>query len=137
MSGVNRRSMTTALRTGDLPPDMLAFVKEGTPRLVTDLVSPGAKAPSAPIKSTPTPIPPGEPTEPMDRNSTVIKPKPDRARHPVELVHKVNLSIRVPTDLTARLLRASTDRKLSREHPATQQEIVTEAVEQWLKRNGY
>jgi len=43
----------------------------------------------------------------------------------------------VPATLTAGLLRASTDRKLSRENPATQQEIVTAAIEQWLKRQGY
>lgn len=136
MNGLNRRSMTAALRTGDLSPDMLAFVKAGTPPSGVALSPPPATS-TEPVKPPPFPGPTAEPAEPKDRRSAATKWKPDHDRALAGPVHKVNLSVRVPAALTAGLLRASTDRKLNRERPATQQEIVTEAIEQWLKRHGY
>ena len=35
------------------------------------------------------------------------------------------------------LVRASAERKVKRQKPFTQQEIVAEAVTQWLRKNGF
>jgi len=34
------------------------------------------------------------------------------------------------------LLKASSDRKIKKVHPFTQQDIVAEALTDWLKKNG-
>ena len=46
------------------------------------------------------------------------------------------MTFRVPADLPEALLRASMARKLRRLKPWTQQDIVTEAVREWLERNS-
>ena len=46
----------------------------------------------------------------------------------------VTVTIRLPTKLVARLLRASADRKIGRIKPWTQQEIVAEALNRWLEK---
>lgn len=49
----------------------------------------------------------------------------------------VSITVRLPADIPARLLRVSTERKLNRIRPWTQQEIMAEALAQWLSKNGY
>ena len=47
------------------------------------------------------------------------------------------MSIRVPAGLMEALLRAASERKIKRQRPFTQQEIVADALSTWLKRGGY
>ena len=49
----------------------------------------------------------------------------------------VSLTVRVPRIVPPGLLLASVDRKLKRQRPWTQQEIVAEALIHWLRQHGY
>ena len=49
----------------------------------------------------------------------------------------VSITIRLPASLPSRLLRASVERKLRREQPFSQQDIVAEALHAWLDLHGY
>ena len=48
-----------------------------------------------------------------------------------------NLSVRIDPRITAATLRAMTERKIEGIAPATQQDIVAEAMVDWLKKHGY
>lgn len=138
MTQTLRRPMTAALRTADLPPEMLAFVKAGTPQPQIASVTKDSSvqlepAPSRTLESTAA-IPPQFEAEER------LKPmKPRAVREPEPVAHPglVSLSIRVPTEVPEGLVRASAERKIKRLRPWTQQEIAAEAITQWLKRNGY
>jgi hypothetical protein len=45
----------------------------------------------------------------------------------------VSMTFRLPAELSSRLLRVSLDRKLKREKPFTQQDIIAQALALWLK----
>jgi hypothetical protein len=45
------------------------------------------------------------------------------------------MTFRLPAELPAALLRAAMERKLRGEPPSTQQDIVAQAVREWLERN--
>jgi|GEM_PF-6786059 len=47
------------------------------------------------------------------------------------------LTVRLETNLLDALLRASMERKLQRQTPISQREIVSEAVRAYLKKHGY
>jgi hypothetical protein len=55
----------------------------------------------------------------------------------VPTVSRVPLSTRIRGDLFAALKRASLERQLSKTEPHTLIEILEQAVEPWLKSNGY
>lgn len=46
----------------------------------------------------------------------------------------VSMTFRLPAELSSRLLRASLDRKLKRERPFTQQDIIAQALALWLNK---
>lgn len=48
-----------------------------------------------------------------------------------------NLSVRIDSRIAAALLRAMTERRISGILPASQQDIVGEAVVDWLKKHGF
>jgi hypothetical protein len=64
----------------------------------------------------------------------VPSPKPRDAEPIFEGI--VSITVRLPSSLPLRLLRASVERKLQRKHPFTQQDIVAEALQQWLTQNA-
>ena len=119
--------MNEALRTVELPAEAIALIKEGAARpkaessLLTLSASNGIRSES----TTDTAV------------AQTAKPRIAREPEPVYAAANAAITVRVPAEIPARLLRASTDRKLRRVRPCTQQEMVTEAVSQWLKRNGY
>jgi hypothetical protein len=49
----------------------------------------------------------------------------------------VSMTFRLPAPLAGQLVGVATERKLQRERPFTQQDIVCEALHQWFMRNGY
>jgi hypothetical protein len=55
----------------------------------------------------------------------------------VPVVNRVPLSTRIRDDLFAALKRASLERQLSKTEPHTLIEILEQAIEPWLKSNGY
>ncbi len=119
--------MNDALRTIELPPEALALIREGrpTPQAVEPLVA----APSVlevPPKNERTKEP--KPEEPSE------KPR-KRTTEPETPVRSLSRSFRVPENLLIALLRASTERRIAREAPFTQEEMVTEAIREWLTKN--
>lgn len=53
------------------------------------------------------------------------------------VVNRVPLSTRIRADMFAALKRASLERQLSGREPHTIIEIIEEAIEPWLRANGY
>jgi hypothetical protein len=69
----------------------------------------------------------GSPRRPTAMTGTATNPVPG----------SVSMTFRLPADLAARLIRTATERKLNRQEPFTQQEIVTEAVSAWLSKQEH
>jgi hypothetical protein len=49
----------------------------------------------------------------------------------------VPMTVRVPTRIPEALLKAASERKLKKTKPYTQQDIVAEALQNWLQKHGY
>jgi hypothetical protein len=49
----------------------------------------------------------------------------------------VGTSYRLPEELVFKVMKASAERKIRKIHPWAQQDIVAEAVNAWLKAEGY
>jgi hypothetical protein len=111
-----RRPMSAALRTVELPPEAVSLIKAGSPRPLT-------------AEKTPEP----EQTTNAPRRSAGVKS--EAAAEPIPTLG--HLSIRLPAELPQALLRASLDRKLKRLRPWTQQDIVADALDAWLRKHGY
>jgi hypothetical protein len=63
------------------------------------------------------------------------KPRPTNpVRSPRE---RVTLTVRLESDIVAALVRASAERKIRQETPYTQQDIISEALKQWLYEAGF
>ncbi len=133
--------MSAALRISDLRPEELAFIKAGTPQ-------PKVVEPTVETRTPPSPAGDRMTEVSSTELAAVSKPEPpekarpprprmNREPEPEPLAHRINLSIRVPVEIPEGLLRASTDRKLKRIKPNTQQEIAGEAIAEWLQRHGY
>lgn len=63
--------------------------------------------------------------------------RPQSAAAPTPAINRVQLSSRIRDDYFAALKRASLERQMSRVEPSTIVEILEEALEPWLKNNGY
>ncbi|HAB15657.1 MAG TPA: hypothetical protein PLX89_00845 [Verrucomicrobiota bacterium] len=115
-----RKSLSEALESANLPQEALLVIQGGVGRTTPEpekLVKPKSPAVAKGNKSR-------EPAEPVAN-----MPTPTRGL--------VSLSVRVQSKLADHLLKVAFGRKLQRTAPFTQQDIVTEAVLQWLDRNGY
>ena len=87
------------------------------------------------------------PGEPAGQPGAVAKPSvvSEREQENAAFVHSplpaerhapVSMTFRLPPELPAALLRVAMERKLRREEPFTQQDIVAQALREWLERNG-
>src|ERR1017187_6909209 len=112
-----RRTLSAALQTRELSDEALAFVNGSGNN--------GAK--------------------PITPANDVSVP---RATSPLNCVHierpatlevtpsgTVSMTFRLPSELSTRLVRVSVERKLKRQPPFSQQDIVADALTQWLARN--
>ena len=122
-----KRTMSDALRTTNLSGDALAFVNAGA-------ASPAAGESPAGNGSVPQPTatPPAGVAE-IERTAPRLVLPTDT---PAPASRPVSMTFRLPADLPEALLRASMERKLRRQAPFAQQDIVAEAVRQWLRRHG-
>lgn len=75
--------------------------------------------------------PPAEPETPATPRS-----QPSTAT-PAGTVYLVPITTRLKPELADALKRASLERQLARVRPNTVQDIIEEAVEPWLRANGY
>jgi hypothetical protein len=117
MKSEERRPMSAALKTVELPPEALSLIREGTPQPKVD------KPKLATIAR---PEPEEEPKRPVRPKN---EPEPSQGL--------AFLSFRLPQEIAQGLLKASLDRKLNRIKPWTQQEITAEALSGWLRKQGY
>jgi hypothetical protein len=79
------------------------------------------------------PTPP--PADPVVEENFVFAGKKTQAVAPT--VSRVPISTRIRSDFFAGLKRASLERQLSNVEPHTLIEILEEAIEPWLKSNGF
>src|SRR5262245_53940971 len=142
-----RRSMSQALQTANLPDEALAFVKEGTPKPKAQNPQLSTVPPSDEKPSVPSPPMKSEPASPAGEEAAESESSPsgERARQtrpkPREKTDEgsvggsgfVSMTFRLPSEIPPSLLRASSERKIKKLRPFTQQEIVAEALSQWLR----
>jgi len=139
-----RRSMSQALRTAELPAEALELIRAGNPKPVSDrtimAASPVETGASISEKKPAEVAPPERPTDPKETaTNEAIKTNRSRTKEDESGLGGiiVTASFRLPAEIPNALLRASVDRKIKKLKPWTQQEIAAEALNQWLKRNGY
>ena len=112
-----RRTLSTALQTGKLTNEAMAFVN--------GVGTNGAK-PIAPANDSNVPL-----ATPPSNGIHIAAPAPVE----VSSVGTVSMTFRLPSELSSRLIRMSVERKLKRQPPFSQQDIVADALTQWLARN--
>ena len=110
--------MSEALRTENFSRSELDFV-------------PGKAepAPTVPVVASPQPA-----RLHQQKPSATKRTGPVTGPHSQNDAPTVSITFRLPADLPAQLLRASAERRVRREMPASQQDIVADAVREWLDR---
>lgn len=127
-SSSTKRTLTEALRSPELDAAAAAFVR-GAPCVAdTSAVAEAPNGTDAVGDSQQSPV--NQVTN-SGSGTTVQWTGPASA-----LPGKVSLSVRIPAELAHRLAGAAAARRLSRTPPLSQQEIVVQAVGEWLKRNA-
>lgn len=110
----------------------LGEITDADPGLAADFV---LQQPHAPKKSAPKapPMP--------DADQAPVPPPPARTSvkdlSPLLGLGRVPVGARIRTELAAALKRASLERQLRGIEPYSIQDILEEALEPWLQRNGY
>lgn len=117
--------MADALQPPPLSPEAIALIKQGTPKPQTDsplvvAVKPREVATPAPVAVTAEP-----PAKPRAKKEPPVSASP-----------LVSVYVRLPLDLSQALLKASMERKMNKIRPFTQQDIIAEALQTWLQKNG-
>ena len=122
-----KRTMGQALNASKLTEAAAAFVAAGAAGAV-DLPAPApvASAENSVRRLSAVPAPAAAPGE----SAFVHSPLPAERRAPV------SMTFRLPAELPSALLRVAMERKLRGEEPFTQQDIVAQAVREWLERNA-
>ena len=118
-----KRTMNQALHASNLGADALAFVNSGAPA-ATATPEPANAASYTQEANTSPPVP------------ALVTPSFTSSPLPLERRGPVSISVRLPPELPSALLRVAMERKLRGERPFTQQEIVAEALREWLERNA-
>jgi hypothetical protein len=136
-SQTQRRSMSAGLQTVSLPPDAISLIREGNPApkaahpvIARTELKEGADPPLQKAES-------ARITEKVDVPLTDLgKVAKTRGKESLPLEEPtVSRSFRLPESIPTALLRVATERRINRVQPWTQEEIVTEAITDWLKKN--
>ena len=114
-----RRTLGEALQTAKLSDEAMAFVNGAAGN------SPASKTIGGIIEPR---------TGPASKSNSVPHEPPVTAS--VSSIGTVSTTFRLPAELSAQLLRVSVERKLKRERPFSQQDILAVALAQWLQRNS-
>ena len=137
MNQLMRRSMSAALQTVELPPEAVALIKEGSAKpMAAPPVEKSVSPPAAPqaVEKEVIELEEAAMTErPRTTKSRLSRDKSELDPAP----QIVSMTVRVPAELPNALLRVAVERKLQRQKPCTQQEMVACAIRDWLRRNGY
>jgi hypothetical protein len=142
--------MSAALQTPNLSAEAIALIKEGSPKSKVEtpvIAVPSKGEPENMIdlalareKRAQGPEAPSTAKGPEGQEMVkAAKPKAVREKDPEPVPGQsyVTMTFRLPTEIPQGLLRASTDRKIKKIRPFTQQEIASEALSQWLKKQGF
>ena len=122
-----KRTMSQALHSSKLTEEAAAFVAAGAAgAAVSPAPAPVASVENGVRRLSAVPAPAVAPGE----TAFVHLPLPAERRAPV------SMTFRLPAELPSALLRVAMERKLRGEEPFTQQDIVAEAVREWLERNA-
>jgi hypothetical protein len=76
-------------------------------------------------------------TAPADTTPAPMHREPPASHHGPATANRMPLSTRIRSDFGTALKRASLERQLSGTTPNTLQDILEEALEPWLRDNGY
>ena len=129
-----KRTMSEALQTSKLSDTALAFIAAGAIQPAAARTGRTVELPQmeSPVESAPPPA-----TDPGADSRRLMRPAPQPAIFHTAAPGPVSMTFRLPPAVPAGLIRASADRKLRGIRPASQQEIVAEALTAWLKKGGY
>jgi len=123
-----KRTMSQALHAVNLGAEAAAFVAAGAAGTAVSAESVSGPAPVARGSSLPVAV--AEVASKLRETTFTHSPLPAERRAPV------SMTFRLPAELPSALLRAAMERKLRGEQPGTQQDIVAQAVREWLERNA-
>lgn len=121
--------MTEALKPPAVSPEVLAIIDQGKP---TPQVSKPAVAVDA-VAVQPLAVATTKPDEAPKPSTRTTAAKGRDAEKNVT----VTATYRLPEKIVDALFKASIDRKIKKITPHTKQDIVTEALNEWLKKNGF
>jgi hypothetical protein len=76
------------------------------------------------------------PTPPASSQRT-LRPRKSNVAVPPEGIPLDNVTTRLRRDTNERLTEAALRQKLKKERPNTRQDIIEEALQEWLRRHGY
>ena len=102
-------------------------MQAGTPK-------PATETPAVANQAEEKAVAPQVPEVPVLKPARVKTPKAEVL--PATSVGLVSMSVRLPPEIPEGLIRASAERKIKKEKPWTQQEIIAEALSEWLKKHG-
>ena len=137
MNQLMRRSISAALQTVELPPEAVALIKEGSAKpMAAPVFEKQVSQPAAP-QAVEKEIIEVEEAAATERPRAVKSRLPRDKPEPDPAPQIVSMTVRVPAELPNALLRVAVERKLQRQKPYTQQEMVACAIRDWLRRNGY
>ena len=119
---VKRRSLDDALT-----PEEEEFVRQSPP----NKAKPKTQKPKPKKETPPMSKPAFKNNTSADSTYTSSEPTGERA------ARTSSVNARIDPRITTALLRASFERRLQRQTPNTQQDIIAEALSQWLKKQGY
>ena len=125
---VKRRSFDDAMTA-----DEEVFFKQGRAKPAAGKPKPKSTPKSQPKQEEPKMSKPALKRHVAEEFPTAIIP-PEPAAAPLKIS---NLSVRIDSRIAASLLRAMTERRIEGATPATQQDIVADAMVDWLKKHGY
>jgi hypothetical protein len=74
---------------------------------------------------------------PIEAGEGAMPTSPKKTAASPQSVSRVPISTRIRGDFAAALKRCSLERQLKGEEPNTLQDILEQAIEPWLKSNGY
>jgi hypothetical protein len=130
-----RRALIEGLTDEDREREDQFVFNNKKPRQTTRVSAPAPKAPARQNTEEPPPPPPPPPSPPLPQS--VLAAAQVHAPSPLTGIGRVPIGARVRTELAVALKRASLERQLQGIQPSAVQDILEEAVELWLLKNGH
>jgi hypothetical protein len=75
--------------------------------------------------------------QPASSQQRTLRPRKSNVAVPPEGIPLDNVTTRLRRDTNERLTEAALHQKLKKERPNTRQDIIQDALQEWLRRHGY